>query len=108
MPLVLTITMEDGRTVGGIVGRTAYGWLRIDMVWIADELRGKGYGTKLMVQAEEIARERGCMGVHLDTHGFQAPAFYQRLGYVVFGQLDNYPQGHAHYYFKKEFDRSDA
>ncbi len=101
-PLVLVINDTTGKAVAGVHGRSAYGWLRIDVVWVGDKFRGTGWGTSLMLRAEEIAVERGCRGIHLDTHGFQAPVFYERLGYEVFGKLANYPEGVDHLYFKKE------
>ena len=107
-PLVLVINNAAGSIVAGVLGRSAYGWLRIDIVWVVDERRGKGYGTMLMSRAEEVAVERGCRGIHLDTHEFQAPAFYEQLGYEVFGKLENYPEGYDRLYFKKELRSSDA
>lgn len=55
----------------------------------------------LMRHAERIAVEAGCRGVHLDTHDFQAPGFYERLGYQRFGQLEHYPDQDIHSYFAK-------
>ena len=101
-PLVLAIRNDNGDVVAGVLGRFAYSWLRIDVVWVADEYRGKGRGAKLMRRAEEVAVERGCRGIHLDTHGFQAPAFYAGLGYEVFGKLEEYPGGYARLFLKKE------
>lgn len=101
---MLAISDDDDQ----VVGRSAYGWLRIDVVWVADDLRGKGHGSRLMRMAEEIAKGRACVGIHLDTHGFQAPAFYERLGYEFFGKLDDYPEGYGHFFFKKELDSGDA
>lgn len=71
------------------------------MVWVAEELRGMGYGTKLMQRSKEVAKAQGCRSIHLETYSFQAPNFYQRLVYEVFGTLDDYPDGETKYYFKK-------
>jgi GNAT superfamily N-acetyltransferase len=77
-PMVLAIHNENSHLIAGLVGRSAYGWLRIDIIWVATESRNQGIGSRLLREAEEIALERGCRGVHLDTHAFQAPAFYEK------------------------------
>ena len=32
---------------------------------------------------------------------FQALSFYQKLGYQIFGQLEDYPVGHTRYFLQK-------
>jgi hypothetical protein len=56
-----------------------------------------------MVEAETIARERGYIGVWLDTFEFQARPFYEKLGYEIFGQLESGPGAIARYFLKKRF-----
>lgn len=102
-PVVLSIQDREGVTIAGLLGRTAYGWMRVDVIWVDDRHRGKGYGAALLSKAEEIAIDRGCYGAHLDTHGFQAPRFYERLGYEAFGELENYPAEHKHVFYRKAF-----
>lgn len=101
-PVVLAVSSASGELIGGLVGRTAYGWLRVDWIWVLEAARGVGIGARLLSRAEDIARERGCHGVHLDTFGFQAPGFYERLGYEAFGELPHYPnEEDTHVFFKK-------
>jgi GNAT superfamily N-acetyltransferase len=100
-PLVLAIFDSEEQIVGGLLGKMLRGWLRIDMVWIAKEWRGLGLGRRLVQQAEEIAIAQGCYAAHLDTYSFQAPDFYLKVGYEVFGELKDYPYGETKYYFKK-------
>ena len=73
--LGLLLKDENGQTVGGLWGRSAYEWLFVELLFVPDELRGTGIGTSLMRQAEEIARTRHCTGVWLDTFAFQALPF---------------------------------
>ena len=83
---------EGGSVVAGLAGETYSGWLFIRYLWVSDALRGRGIGRKLMSDAEGRALERGCHSAWVDTFSFQAPGFYPKLGYQVFGELD-YPPG---------------
>ncbi len=100
--LVVLLRGADHRLVGGIVGNTWWGWLRIDVLWIDESLRHQGWGTRLMRAAEVEAILRGCHHVFLDTLSFQALPFYLRLGFTVFGQLDDLPIGHQRYFLQKK------
>ena len=101
------LTAEDGSVAGGVYGATMWGWLMIDGLWVSERLRGKGYGTKLLLSAEQAAMDRGCVGSWLGTFDFQAREFYERHGYVVFSELQGFPPGHTHYHLRKIFDRGE-
>jgi GNAT superfamily N-acetyltransferase len=92
-PLNILLRAEDGRITGGLVGGTYWRWLHIDILWVDESLRGRGFGSQLLRTAETEAARRGCGYVHLETHDFQAPGFYARHGYRVFGELANLPPG---------------
>ena len=102
--LGLLLKDEQGATIGGLWGRSAYEWLFVELLFVPEHLRGSGMGTQLMRQAEEIARQRGCTGVWLDTFAFQALGFYKKLGYAVFGELKDHPRGISQYWLQKRFD----
>jgi len=87
---------------GGVIGVTYWNWFHIDLLWVRDELRGRGYGHELLIRAEEEARRRGAKNAHLDTFSFQAPDFYKQHGYQVFGELQDFPPGHRRYYLAKQ------
>ena len=70
------------------------------MVWIDEPHRRGGHGEALMRRAEGIARELGCHSVWLDTFSFQAPGFYEKLGYEVFGRLDDFG-GHSRFFLRR-------
>ncbi|MBW4697882.1 MAG: GNAT family N-acetyltransferase [Aphanocapsa lilacina HA4352-LM1] len=99
--LALFLRAEDGSIVGGLVGATYWQWLYVDLLWVDERLRGQGYGGQLLAAAEQEARERGCLGAFLDTFSFQAPSFYLRRGYVVCGEVADFPTGHRRYGLKK-------
>jgi len=100
-PLVLALENADGTVAGGLLGRTAFDWLFVELLFIPESLRGRGLGTELMSQAEAEAVRRGCHGAWLDTFEFQARGFYERLGYACFGELTDYPVGSARYFMRK-------
>ncbi|MFC7371968.1 GNAT family N-acetyltransferase [Fictibacillus iocasae] len=95
---------ENDTVLGGIVGQIYYHCLSIDLFWIEEKLRGKGYGKELMMAAEELALKKECKLIKLDTLSFQAPGFYQKLGYIEYGVLDNFPEGFSHHFFYKRLD----
>ena len=100
--LCFVLRAPDEEIVGGLVGATFWDWLHIDLLWIREELRGRGYGHRLLTQAEDEARKRGAKHAYLDTFSFQAPEFYRQHGYQVFGELADYPPGHQLYFMKKD------
>jgi len=92
----------DESIVGGIIGETHWNWLFINLMWIHEELRGCGYGHQLLIAAEEEGRKRGATNAYLDTFSFQAPEFYKKHGYQVYGVLEDFPPGHQRYYLTKK------
>jgi GNAT superfamily N-acetyltransferase len=92
----------DGKTVGGVLAEIYWGWLYIDLLWIDEELRRNGYGTSLMARIEEEARQMGATNAYLDTFSFQAPEFYENLGYHSFGELGDFPEGMRRFFMKKK------
>jgi GNAT superfamily N-acetyltransferase len=92
----------DGEIVGGALGEVYYGWLYVDLLWVKEDFRRRGYGSDLMGRLEEEARKRGAEHAFLDTFSFQAPSFYSRLGYEVYGELPDFPAGHQRVFMRKQ------
>ncbi|KJZ67577.1 GNAT family N-acetyltransferase [Pseudomonas fluorescens] len=100
-PIALLVRDDNDEILGGLYGRVFYRWLYIELLSVPEQARGQGMGSKLMHMAEDLAREKGCVGVWLDTFDFQAPGFYQKLGYSELGQIADYPPGHKRFFFQK-------
>lgn len=98
---VLLRDPDSGETIGGLWGTLSYDWLFIALLFVPQQLRGQGLGTSLMREAEQIARQRNCAGIWLDTFGFQAPDFYRGLGYELFGELPDHPRGTNRFLLRK-------
>jgi GNAT superfamily N-acetyltransferase len=67
-----------------LIGATYWNWLFINLLFVKGELRGCGYGHRLLEIAEDEARKRGAKNAHLDIFSFQAPDFYKQHGYQIF------------------------
>lgn len=104
---ILSIALNDGykKCVGGLYGRTGYNWLFIELIFVPESLRRQGIGSKLIGMAEQEAISRNCHGVWLDTFEFQARKFYERLGYQVYGELSDFPEGFSRYFMKKSLKK---
>ena len=78
-------------------GRTGF----VQTLWVREDLRGRGLGSRLIAAAEREAARRGCREVQLDTHSYQAPAFYCRRGYEVVGELPGWPEDTTRLFLRK-------
>ncbi len=101
-PLNIIEYDESGNVIAGILGGTYWGWLYVDILWVHENHRKRGIGSKLLTEAENEAKARGCHHVHLDTMSWQAPEFYKKHGYTVVGILPDIPKGNQKYLLMKE------
>lgn len=97
----ISVRDRAGRMVGGLKGVTALGWLYVSNLWLDEGYRGQGLGSDLLRRAERQAVARGCRRSCLSSFSFQAPDFYLRHGYKVFGQLEDYPDGETLFFLRK-------
>ena len=100
-PLNLIEYDADGNIIGGLLGGTYWGWMYIDILWVREDHRRQGVGSRLLTEAEKEAMRRGCHHVHVDTMSWQAPMFYQKHGYEVIGVLPDIPLGNQKYLLMK-------
>ena len=103
---ILVSDARTGRILGGLWAGTSFQYLHIDALYLPERLRSQGLGSELVTMAEEEAHRRGCHAVWLDTFSFQARGFYEKLGYSVFGMLEDYPPGHQRYFLTKSLKRT--
>lgn len=93
---------EKNKIYGGCNGDNLYGCLYIDQLWIEESLRGKGYGTKLMLAAEKLGREKGCTFAAVNTMDWEALGFYQKLGYHIEFERHGFKRNSIFYFLRKE------
>ena len=95
------VIRRENTLIAGLVGDTYWNWLYVSLFRVDERERDRGLGTQILAKAEEIAIQRGCKNAHLETHDFQNLEFYQKRGYVIFGKLEDLPEGHTKYYLRK-------
>jgi len=111
-PLALFLYDEGDHIVGGLYGRIWDGVIEINLIWVHEDFRGEGYGKRLMETAEAEGIARGCELAVLRTFDYQAPTFYEKLGYEEYAVVEGWPRGHRKHAFRKRLtsahSRADA
>ncbi len=102
--VAIVVRAADGAVAGGLWGMIGYRWLFVQYLAIPPDMRGRGVGRELMLRAEAVARDAGCIGIWLDTFSFQARGFYEKLGFAHFGTIDDFPPGHSRFFLSKRID----
>ncbi|HEX3601435.1 MAG TPA: GNAT family N-acetyltransferase [Lacipirellulaceae bacterium] len=106
-PLNVCARNADGYAIGALTGETQFKWLRVSLMSVEHSARRQGIGAGMMQLAEAEANRRGCQYAYVDTMDYQARDFYERLGYTVAGQLDDWDShGHAKLFLVKRLSAS--
>jgi GNAT superfamily N-acetyltransferase len=103
-PVAILLRDAEDRPVGGLWGRSGYDWMFVEYLAVPEALRGQRLGSALIAEAERIAGARGCCGIWLDTFAFQARGFYEKLGFTVFGTLEDHPRGSRRFFLSKRLE----
>ena len=102
-PLAVFVRDAEAKTVvGGLLGRTSLGLLRVELFFLPEGLRRERLGSRILAMAEEEARRRGCTRAVLSTLHFQAPGFYLKQGWEVAARIECEPPGHRRFHMTKK------
>lgn len=93
---------DDDKIIGGCNGCFLYGCLVVDTLWLAESLRGQGYGTKLMQMAESLGLENECGFATVNTMDWEALDFYKKLGFNIEFERKGFDKGSIFYFLRKE------
>lgn len=102
----IKLVMKDAEGVvqGGVTACTIYRVMHLDVLWVAEASRGQGYGSQLVLGAENIGFKKGCITSQTWTFSFQGPEFYPTIGYKQIGVYDGYPNQVTEHAFMKRFN----
>lgn len=98
---VLTARSERGTILGGLIMQSWWKETFVEVLWLSRRARGHGLGSELIAEAERRARRRGSKLLHLSTYSFQAPRFYEKLGFRRCGKMSGSPNGESRFYYLK-------
>jgi GNAT superfamily N-acetyltransferase len=93
---------QTGKVVGGLYGRSEFGLVYVDWLFLPEELRRARIGSRVLAMAEEEGRRRGCTRIALTTLSVEAPGFYKKQRYEVAATIDCDPPGLTRYYMMKK------
>jgi ribosomal protein S18 acetylase RimI-like enzyme len=89
----LVLKDHEGNIVGGITTSTILWTQYLEVLWVSDKYRGLGYGRDLVLEAERLSKKNGCITSHTYTFSWQAPDFYQAIGYKLIATYEGYVDG---------------
>ena len=99
---VLTVRGARGAILGGLILQSYWKESYVELLWLSDRARRQGWGRRLMDEAERRAKKRGSLLMHLNTYSFQAPGFYEKLGFRRVGGMSGSPAGASRHFYVKE------
>lgn len=91
----------DNEIIGGIIARKKMQWLDIDILFVNQAYRNHKIGSHLMSKATEYCKKENLIGIHLYTLDFQAKGFYEKQGFKLIAEIEDWPKGITRYEFIK-------
>jgi Acetyltransferases len=93
---------EDDIIIGGAYGWIEYeNWVKLSLLYVDDNYRNFDIGTKLIKLVEDFSKENKVTGIIVNTWDFQARGFYEKMGFTLYAQLEDYPIGATFLSLKK-------
>ena len=92
---------DDDSLVGVLTAESLWDWVYIGELWVDEKCRGKGIGRQLMGLVEEHAVSKKMIGIWLWTQSWQAPRFYEQMGFKEFARFEEFPEGHYRIGYRK-------
>jgi len=92
----------DNHIIGGITGGIRQDQCFIDIFWVDEKYRHRGFGKKLLTKTEKYVKEKGCQYIMLHTAEFQNKDFYLHHGFNIITTIPVGFMGYDAYIMKKE------
>jgi GNAT superfamily N-acetyltransferase len=80
-------------------------WFFLSDLFIEKEYRGQGLGAAILAKLEQRVTALGIRNIWTWTAGYEAPGFYQKQGYEIFTELEDwYLSGHSRVGLRKRLE----
>lgn len=99
-----TVVAMNGKDfIGCASGLRDNNWFYLSDLWLEKEFRKSGMGRKMLSMLEDVIKQRGYKHIYTWTAGYEAPGFYQKQGYTIFAEHeDYYVSGHSRIGLRKD------
>lgn len=104
VPFSVFIQDQSDKVFGGVSGALVYGSLYVGSLFVDKSLRGQGWGTKLMEQAEKFGTLNGARFITINTMDWEAKPFYEKLGFHVEFTREGYDDGSKMFMLRKALE----
>ena len=99
------VVLEGDKFIGGIFANIQYEYLFINRLFVDKQYRGNNIASRLMRIMEKEAIKRGIRNLYLTTFEFQAAGFYQKHGYKIVMEVEDFPKGFKEYTLYKKLTK---
>lgn len=89
---------DADKVMGGVTAHLIGGSLTIKLLWVHQDYRGQSIASNLMKQMQSYGIEKGCLAAFVDTMSYQAPKFYEKIGYTEVARVKGF-------YAEAQYDR---
>src|SRR6185503_2472363 len=83
---------DQSKFIGAIVVQIFWEQLHIKYLFVEENYRGQGIARQLIDHGLEFGKQRSCHFAFVETMSFQAPEFYQKMGFVIEFSRPGYAQ----------------
>jgi len=99
------IAEENYIVIGFVSGLTNHKWFYLSDMWVHEDYRRQGLGTKLLKMLEDKVKSIGMEHIYTWTTGLINPKFYEKQGYKVFAVFEDFCEikGYHHIGYRKDF-----
>lgn len=93
---------ENNQIVGGALVWEHSDAFYIDVLWLNENYRKKGIGSKIISIIDTVALDKVISKIFVDTYAFQAQEFYQKHGFNSIGTIPGYLLGYNRIFLRKD------